>query len=316
MENNIVIKASREKLESVISDLYGSVVPDQFKISRDAFFQLEKSGRDLLEDILEQGSGIYVVSGLTRKISELDFECITLALPQILWNQSVQQGNADINSGVDRIKAQIESRNGDSLYTGNIIVSLNELCRKAYGIEPTTEAKKKMISLITSIDSTPIKINRDGSGEEIDSYLFRIMNKFKSQKNDAVYYHLALNPIFSKDIRNQYGEIPQDTMKRLAEKTKRRGVPHIKLIKWLGIQDKRTPHKLKISTLAEKIRMESYLKENRGKAEKKILSICDTMIDIGLIKEYKVEWSSSNRKKNISSITFIFNPSTSKKPNS
>ena len=52
--------------------------------------------------------------------------------------------------------------------------------------------------------------------------------------------------------------------------------------------------------------MEEYFRKDRGKADKQLLSIFDTMVDIGILSKYDIEYSSGNRK-HIQRITFHLN---------
>ena len=115
-------------------------LPQHFKLARDAALQLSKVERNLFTDMEEAQSGNYIISGLTKQVTELDFTAFTFAVGQILYNQSYQSGNEDINSGLKREEAKNLSRKtGETLYNGSIVTSLNELCRLAYGVkEPST----------------------------------------------------------------------------------------------------------------------------------------------------------------------------------
>lgn len=281
-------------------------LPSHFKIARDAALQLSKVERNLFTDMEEAQSGNYIISGLTKKVTELDFTAFTFAVGQILYNQSYQSGNTDINSGVSRKKADKVSRQlGENAYKGEIIVSISELCRLAYGAEPSTETKKKMAALIDTFHKTPVKV-KFPNGDEVENYLCVKMGKYTREKDGAVIYDLYLNPIFGSRIQNQFGELPQDITAKLTNATKRKTAAHYLLLRWLSVQDKRYPHTLTIDTILQELRMEEYFKESRGKADKQLLSICKAMVDIGILSDYKVEYSSGKRR-HIQSITFHLN---------
>ncbi len=286
--------------------------PPFFKVGRDAVLQLSKLERDLFTDMEETESGNYIISGLTKQVTELDFTAFTFAIGQILYNQSYKSGNEDLNSGISRKRNnKISQQIGAEYYTGEIVVSLNELCRLAYGAEPTTEIKKKMAALIETFDKIPVKI-KFPNGDTRESRLCATMEKYTREKDGAILYKLYLNPIFGSRIISQYGELPQDVIamldKSCKEERQRKQAAHYLLIRWLSIQDKRQPHKLYIETLIHELRMEAYFKENRGKAEKQLLSVCNTMVGIGILRSYDTEYTIIGRRRRIRSITFLLNP--------
>ena len=195
--------------------------PPFFKVGRYAALQLSKVERDLFTDMEEAESGNYIISGLTKQVTELDFTAFTFAVGQILYNQSYKSGNEDINSGLKREEAKNLSRKtGETLYNGSIVTSLNELCRLAYGVqEPTTELKKKMVTLIDTIDKKPVEI-KFPNGDKLESKLCVTMNKYTREKDGAILYDLYLNPIFGSQIQRQFGELPQDVIASLEKSCK------------------------------------------------------------------------------------------------
>jgi len=281
-------------------------LPQHFKLARDAALQLSKVERNLFTDMEEAQSGNYIISGLTKQVTELDFTAFTFAVGQILYNQSYQSGNTDTNSGVSRKKAdKVSKQLGTDTYKGEIIVSLSELCRLAYGAEPSTETKKKMAALIDTFHKTPVRV-KFPNGDEVENYLCVKMGKYTREKDGAVLYDLYLNPIFGSRIQNQFGELPQDITAKLSNVTKRKTAAHYLLLRWLSVQDKRYSHTLTIDTIIQELRMEDDFKKSRGRAEKQLLSICKAMVDVGILSKYDVEYSSGNRK-HIQRITFHLN---------
>ena len=281
-----------------------------FKLGRDAILQLSKVERDIFTDIEEAESGNYIISGLQKYVTELDFTAFTFAVGQILYNQSYQSGNEDINSGIKREKAKTLSKQvGETMYNGNIVTSLSELCRLAYGTEPTTEQKKKMATLIDTIDKKPVEI-KFPNGDKLESKLCVTMDKYTREKDGATLYNLYLNPIFGSRIQNQFGELPQDVIAKLDKACKgrkqRKQAAHYLLLRWLSVQDKRCSRTLTIDTLIHEIRMEEYFRKDRGKADKQLLSIFDTMVDVGILSKYDIEYSSGKRR-HITKVTFHLN---------
>lgn len=284
-----------------------------FKVGRCAALQLSKVERDLFTDMEEAKSGNYIISGLTKKVTELDFTAFTFAIGQILYNQSYKSGNDDINSGLETHKAKnLSIKTGETLYYGSIVTSLNELCRLAYGVqEPTTELKRKMVTLIDTIDTKPVEI-KFPNGDKLESKLCVIMNKYKRKKDGAILYDLYLNPIFGVQITRQFGLLPQDVIasleKSCKKKKQRKQAAHYQLLRWLSVQDKSYPHPLTIGFITKQLMMEKYFNNNPGMAEKRILSICEIMEDIGILSNHEVAYKETGKGKRIEKITFYLNP--------
>ena len=304
-------KTPKEKRD--FSQVLSKPDPSTFKLGRYAALQLSKVERNLFTDMEEAESGNYIISGLTKQVTELDFTAFTFAVGQILYNQSYKSGNEDVNSGLKREEAKNLSRKtGETLYNGNIVTSLNELCRLAYGVkEPTTELKKKLSTLIETIDKKPVEI-KFPNGDKLESKLCVTMNKYTREKDGAILYDLYLNPIFGSQIQKQFGEVPQDVIESLESscrgKKQRKQAAHYLLLRWLSVQDKRYPHKLTIDVIIQELRMEEYFKKDKGKAEKQLLSICKTMEDIEILSTHEVEYRDTAKGKRIDSITFHLNP--------
>ena len=159
------------KREQEYSSILEKPVPSVFKIGKYAALQLSKVERTLFTELEEKESGNYIITGITKKVTELDFTAFTFAVGQILYNQSYKSGNADINSGLKRAKAKKASdKTGAELYTGYISTSLNELCRLGYGAEPTYELKKKLATTIDTLHNTPIEITYP-NGDKLQEYI-------------------------------------------------------------------------------------------------------------------------------------------------
>lgn len=287
--------------------------PPFFKVGRDAALQLSKVERDLFTDMEEEKSGNYIISGLQKYVTELDFTAFTFAVGQILYNQSYKSGNESINSGLKMDKAKnLSIKTGKTLYNGSIVTTLNELCRLAYGVqEPTTELKKKMVTLIDTIDRKSVEI-KFPNGDKWESKLCVTMGKYTRAKDGAILYDLYLNPIFGSRIKNQFGELPQDVIAKLDKackrKKQRKQAAHYLLLRWLSIQDKRYSHPLTIYSIIKELRMEEYYNNNKGMVEKQILSICEIMEDIGILSNHEVAYMEKGKGKRIDSITFHLNP--------
>ena len=299
------------------SSLLRSNLPSTFKTSRDAGLQLSKLERDLFTDMEEKDSGNYIISGLNKKVTELDFTAFTFAVGQILFNQSFLHGNEDINSGIARKKSsQLSKDTGETYYSGDISVTLKELCLKGYGAD-TSENRKRMDTLIDTIHNVPVEI-KFPNGHKRESILCARMSKETRPEDGAIEYELHLNPIFGSRIKSSFGELPQDVIKQLdsaCKKKKQRKQPaHYLLLRWLCLQDKRTPHTLTIDTLLTELRMEDTYREQPTRTEKQLLAVCETMKDIGILSDFQATYRTSGKRNRLAKITFTLNPAYLREP--
>lgn len=286
--------------------------PDNWKMGRDGALQLAKVERTLFTTMEEAESGNVIISGISDKVSKNDFEAFSFAALQVLYNQSYQSGNEDINSGISRSRANnISSKIGSEVFGGEIVPTLNELIRFGYGTEPTTELKKRVDNLIDVLHKNEVRI-KFPNGDEVEAVLCAKIGKFKRKADGAVAYHLFLNPIFGSRIATQFGELPQDIMLKLAQSCKKKkqklSPEHRSLLRWLSLQDKRYPHTLNIGTIIQELDMEEYYQKDKGKVERQLLSICDTMVDLTLLSSYEAERTDVKGRQRISKITFHLNP--------
>lgn len=317
MAKNTPEKQKPQGLKEEVTLTFTKPEPPFFKVGRYAALQFSKVERDLFTDMEEAESGNYIISGLTKQVTELDFTAFTFAVGQILYNQSYKSGNEDVNSGLKReVATPITDATGEKSYTGNIVTSLNELCRLAYGVkEPSTELRKKMATLIDTIDQKPVNIQYP-NGDKMESKLCVTMNKYTREKDGAILYDLYLNPIFGSRIKNQFGLLPQnitEILDKVCKKNKqRKTAAHYILLRLLSVQDKRQPFPRTIDRLIYELRMEEYFKKDKRKAEKQLLSICTSMKEIGILNSYEVFYRETVRGKRIEKINFHLNPNFAK----
>ena len=312
-------KRERKELEtpkilSLLEDVEGNSLPDTFKVGREAIFQLAKIQRDLFTDIEERGSGNYIVSGLPLKITGTDFSAFSFAVGQILYNQSYQSGNTDTNSGLSKqIAPKMRDQTGRTCYGGEIVASLKDLCRYAYGEEePNKIQRAAMATLIDTIHSTPVTITFP-NGDKVKTFLCVKMGVYTRAKDGAVTYHLILNPIFCENVKRNFAEFPQDLTKRLTAVTKKKTEAHYRLMRLLGLQDKRKPFVRHIDTLLEDLGLLETYRKDAARTEKKLLNLFGDMIKVGIITGYQTETYTSRKKQRISKVTFTLNPNFTKK---
>lgn len=287
--------------------------PETFKMGRAITLQLAKIERDLFTDLEERESGNYIVSGLTRKVTETDFYAFSLAVGKILYNQSYQSGNIDTNSGLTKLVApKILDQTGHSYYGGEIITTLKDLCRFAYGEEtPNKVQRAAMATLIDTLHNNPVVVTFP-NGDEIEAYLCVKMFRRKREKDNAIYYHLILNPIFCENVKRNFAEFPQDITNRLTAVVKQKTEAHYRLLMLLGKQDKDKPFTRNINVLLDELGLMEAYKKDRGRTEKQLLALFDNMREMGVIKDYNTETTIVRRKERISKVRFILIPKAKK----
>lgn len=307
MASNKLSKISEDEEKSSFFSSIGfkeisKPVPDSYKVGRDAQLQLSKVERNLFTDMEEKESGNYIISGLGRKVSELDFTAFSFAVGQLLYNQSYLSGNLDTNSGISKKKAKI-GKNTDQ-FSGEIVTSLSDICRLAYGVDkPDFRQKTTMSTLIDTLHKTTAKI-RYPNGDELESHLCLTMNKYTREKDGAVLYDLFINPIFCSRVAENFSELPQDIIVRLSKATKRKTEAHYLLIRLLSLQVKGRIFIRTIDVLLKELNLEAAYKEQRARTEKQLLSIFATMVKIKIIDNFDLEYTTVKTKKILSKVTF------------
>lgn len=283
-------------------------LPPSFKMGRDVALQLSRVEGDLFTEMKkknENENGKYIISGLSRAISELDFAGFSFAVCQILYNQSVQYGNTDTNSGLTQDEVKEYSKIvGSTQYSGNIVTSLNDLCRLAYGVdEVTANQRKKMTSLINVMDDTYVKMQYP-NGDYIRSWLCRREEERYTAEDGKITYHLRISPIFCSNVKNNYGELPQDITKRLSKATKKKTAAHLRLLRLLSIQIKNRPFVRTRDELLNELNLDETYKKDKGRTENQLISLFECMKKMKMIDRYKIEYTTTRAKKVIDKVTF------------
>lgn len=296
-----------------------STLPPTFKKGRELTLQLAKVERDLFTEIEEQQSGNYIIRGLELSVSPVDLEAFCMAIGQELYNQSYLYGNTEQNSGISRrIAEKLQIGTGISYHMGEVIVTLNDICRKGYGVEnPDKSQKKAMEALIKTLDKHEAHITFS-DGNTLDAKLCVTLNKYTDHKNGgAITYHLILNPIFCNKVATSYALYPQDVTLRLSKAiAKRKGkktAAVYKLLNLLAIQDNRKPFVRHTAQLLTELALMEAYKMTPARIEKQLVSAFDVMCDIGIALKYEIEYYKSKRgRKAISKVTFTLNPNFAK----
>ena len=287
-------------------------LPTSFKMGRDVALQLSRVERDLFTETKkknENENGKYIISGLSRAISELDYAGFSFAVCQILYNQSFQNGNTDTNSGLTQEEVKEYSEIvGSTQYSGNIVASLNDLCRLAYGVdEVTANQRKKMTSLLNVMDDTYVKMQYP-NGSYIKSWLCRREGERYTAEDGKITYHLRISPIFCSNVKNNYGELPQDITKRLSKATKKKTAAHLRLLRLLSIQTKERPFVRTRDELLNELNLDETYKKDKGRTENQLISLFECMKEIKMIDRYNIEYTKTRAKKVIDKVTFHLSP--------
>ena len=288
-------------------------LPPSFKMGRDVALQLSRVEGDLFTEMEknenEGENGKYITSGISRVVSELDFRGFSFAVCQILYNQSVQYGNTDTNSGLTQEEVKEYSEIVRSTqYSGNIVTSLNDLCRLAYGVdEVTANQRKKMTSLLNVMDDTYVKMQYP-NGSYIKSWLCRREGERYTAEDGKITYHLRISPIFCSNVKNNYGELPQDITKRLSRATKKKTAAHLRLLRLLSIQTKNKPFVRTMDELLNELNLDETYKKDKGRTENQLISLFECMKEINMIDRYNIEYTKTRAKKVIDKVTFRLSP--------
>ena len=302
-----------DQLTNIFEAVSDNPLPETYRAGRAAQLQTAKWAGTIFEGIEAQEKGTYIVSGLPLKISDTDFEAFSLGVAQILYNQSHQSGNSDTNSGLIKEEVRLSIESNQIYYAGNIITTLNELCRKSYGVdEPTKQHKEAMKALIDTIHSTPVRIDFP-NGEWAEITLATKMGRRGGGKDGAITYWLHLNPIFCDSVQG-WGEFPQDFSKRLSSEVKKLTAVHLRLSKLLGIQaHTKKPFVRTIPVLISELGMERQYKKEKAKAENRLISVCEDMVKVGIISRFETETAYNRGRRALSKIRFYFNPNFPRK---
>lgn len=285
----------------------GKNIPTSYKFGRNAAIQLGKVERDLFSG-LEEGRRAYIISGIDRRISKMEFTAFSFAMAQTLYNESYIDGNSNTNTGrgEPQIAVTASKEEGKTLYFGNIITSLNEICRLAFGTKnPDTQQRKSMQKVIDILDSVPVEIKAN-NGSYYKAWYCKKMGEGYSKENGELYYNLHLNPIFCSDVSRNFGELPQDIMMRLSNAVSKKTDTHYMLLRLLSIQAKHKPFVRSLGELLNELDLSEAYKANKSRTIKQLLAVCDSMKSIGMITNYGVDYQTIRAKRTITKITFHF----------
>lgn len=291
---------AQEKLRKSLRTL-----PMEQKITRALIAQtpsIQRSLFDALEKAEADNEGNIVYSNLPSLISDYDFRTYIFAAKTILFDQSYLFNNEDKLSGYIQEQSNITTTDGlrdekeKPYYNGNICVTLNDLCRVAYGIPedqtPLTSQRNNMRKAIEVVDKTPIGIVY-ANGDERETYLVKLMAKYKRKSDGAESYHLILNPIFTTMAKG-YGIVLRGVTARLSQyfaskgKTGRgcKSAALYAFMELLSIQDlKKGVWNISLENLLHNLNLREMFRKNKKRATEKLEEIFEAFVATGLLLE-------------------------------
>lgn len=284
-------------------------LPPTWKLGRAGQLALASANRDLFAEQEEQATGATIIHGdkeLTELMQGLDFVAFCYGARQALSNQSYQSGNEDTFSGNSKKEAKRAKELGG--YIGDITITLTDLCRYGYGVEePSTEQKKNMKKVLETLHAH--KATFTGKGFKVEFPICATLAEITREQDGAKVFHLNLNPIFCKNVNENFGELPQTALLSLSKVTRRKAAAHYWLLTTLAIQDKRKTFVRHFVELVKDMKLNDVLKEGRRAwVEKRVLAVIEDVKKTGAIESYSVDYETSGGTKKISRITFRHNP--------
>ena len=292
-----------EEQENTLSELRS--LPKEQKVARALITQAhiaQRSFFDALEKGVADNDGNITYSKLPALISEYDFRAYLIAAKSVLFDQSYICNNDDIITGFNREESNLTTTDGlrdekgEPYRNGNICVTLNELCRVGYGIPegqtPQTTQKKNMRKTIEVLDQTPIGIVY-ANGDIRETYLIKIMAKYKRKADGAETYHLTLNPIFTTQGKG-YGLMLRGATTRLTQYLTSKGkagrggksAAHYAFMELLSIQDrKKGEWNISIENLLQHLNLTDMFRKNKKRAIGNLEEIFEAFEAMGFLLE-------------------------------
>ena len=240
--------------------------------------------------------------------SRADFCAFNLALVQTLSNQSHQYGNTISFSG--RSVTQAKGRS-ETECLGDIKASISDICRYGYGQDtpPTTRQRKAITSILGYLDKTFVPYRYRGEEEPKKRRALAIMGEPYNDKYGSKTYEIHLAPFYCENVLRNFGELPQDIMKRIRDNTDRVTEAHILLACELGIEQQKGSTLIRFidetkNGLVDKIGLLDGYKKDKSRTEKQLLSLFDTMQNAKVITGYKVDYTTLRGKKRMNKVSF------------
>jgi len=321
MAQKAKVKILSNNLERQLEEMGKSPVPDVYKVPREVGHQITARQLELFEDYIEpdmtpDGTQIRAIG--IDGVKEFHFRIFTQAASNILYNQSVQAGHPNENTGVERRKAEEFSKSLSEVtgtyqekYGGTIIASLYEICQKAYGVkDPSTRQKRDMQELIANLDTVKMEIKYP-NGDVLKRRMCTVIEEYIRQKDGAHFYKIFLHPIFCEQLENNFSAHPQDIMERLNGAVERTTSAHIILLQYLGLQDKRKPCTMTADNFLSRLGMKAAYKKNKGRTMAQVRKLCQAMVDVEMATKYTINPPTGGTFKEV---IFLLNPFYVKSP--
>lgn len=271
-------------------------IPNSFKVGREVNREGEKLGNDLFAVLRPQPTETrqsgFTLSGLPSLVSRYDYDCLMLAMSQLLYNQSLLYGNEDSFSGISRVEAK--SDNKSIGYLGDVTATLNDIARLMYGISPKAKVdryyKQQAKILLETFDNNFIEFHFNTGKRKGDIYktkLISIKEYYYRDSDKSFTYHLLLDPIFGRRLKNDFLALPQNIMLSLSQSCKthkqRKTVAHVRLVKILASQPNNKPFTIGADTLLQRLELWDMFKEQPKRTIQHLEEIFLVVADIGII---------------------------------
>lgn len=292
------VKILSNSMEKQLESMANRPTPDTWKMPREVGHQITARQLELFEEYIEPDmatDGTVVTAVGLDGVKELHLRSFTWAAQQILYNQSVQLGHPDENTGVERRISEEYSKNLSQVtgnyqekYGGTIIASLYEICQKGYGAQdPTTKQKREMMEVIANIDRVRLEI-RYPNGDVMKRKMCSVIEEYIRKKDGAHFYKIFLHPIFCEQLEKNFSIFPQDVMKRLFDAAPRVMEAHHILLQYLGLQDKRKPCTMTAENFLTRTGLKKAYRKNKKRTMELVEKLCKVMVDVRMATKYTI----------------------------
>ena len=272
----------------------GRSLPKTAKLGRPYLLQAHEVEPNLFTELMKSEEPNEEDVKLTMEpisgVSEVDLAFFTMAIQQKIYNVSYLYGNAD-NTGVSIIKNQrLSQQLGEPVYSGELYLTLNELCELMGMPNPQNTERQDVIKLLEAIDKRKVIATFRKNGKNV-KYRGKISSFLEEitidEETKSTTLHLWVNPILIYGATNNFAEIRQDTIpvfvKSLKDNGLRKSVPAANLFRLLICQDRRKPFVVSIENLLQNIGLWKAYKVTKKRTLGKLSKLFKVMEDTGII---------------------------------
>lgn len=296
---------------------YKKPLPKTFPISRALTSTIAKAGNTIptLFPELNTGAEGIVITG-DRKLTDYTFYALCYGFSRALFNQSYQKGNK-ANEGISKTDDEklqaISKRIGEELYSGNIKITLSELCYLSFGHKPDTKEREKVKTMLELLDTEKIgldliwadKIPEADKTTKLKRRLIAIWDE-EIKGNGEIDYSITLHPYFSYNITSSYGLVPQDFATRLSQVEKKKDERYYKLLFFLSKNIRGKEVKYYKSDILDLLDMRDTYKKDKTRTENTLHKYFDNLVKIGYLEKWTIaETEIIRNKESITRYSFI-----------